>query len=193
MRTLAVVTLLLLIGAFVFYSYGRTAYETAEHRVLVDTSPFQLREYSTLQLVTTPMERGDAEQDGSSFGRLFRYISGDNESGQAISMTTPVFMSGEGDTGRMSFVVPREVAANGAPAATHPDIELETMAPGRFAAIRFSGRATPEALSAARRQLENWIDERGWQRTGSAIVAGYDPPFIPPPFRRNEVLYRIKD
>jgi hypothetical protein len=185
-------SLALLLAAGAVYRYGRTGYETAEYRVLVDDSPFQLRQYSELQLVTTPMERWDAEQDGS-FMRLFRYISGDNDSGRKISMTTPVFMSRESEAGRMSFVVPREVAARGAPAALNPDIKVETMASGRFAAIRFSGRRTPKALSAAMRRLEGWIEEKGWQKRGSPLVAGYDPPFIPPPLRRNEVLYRIED
>jgi hypothetical protein len=184
-------TLALLLAAGALYRYGRTGYETAKYRVLVDDSPFQLRQYAELQLVTTPMERGDAEQDGS-FMRLFRYISGDNDSGRKIAMTTPVFMSREGQAGRMSFVVPRELAAEGTPTAIHPDIKVETMASGRFATIRFSGRRTPKALSAATRRLEGWIDEKGWQKTGSALVAGYDPPFIPPPLRRNEVLHRIE-
>jgi hypothetical protein len=193
MKALSMVAgLVLLVAAIAVHRYSRMGHESARYRVLVDASPFQLRDYADLLLVTTPMDGGYGEQDGS-FMRLFRYISGDNASGRRISMTTPVFMSHEGDGGRMSFVVPRDVAAESAPNATHPEVEIETMPGGRYASVRFAGRMTAEAVEAARRQLASWIGERGWRRTGPALVAAYDPPFTPPPLRRNEVLYRVEE
>ena len=190
MRVFAVVSACLAVLAVIaFGRYGRGGYESPEYRVVVDEGSFQVREYPSMVLATTPMS-GPGGED-KSFMRLFRYISGGNAAGAKISMTTPVFMSGEGEGGRMGFVVPRELAAKGAPAATGPDIRIEPMPGGRFAAYRFSGRRDPEAYEAARRKLESWIREQGLQAGGPPIVAGYDPPFIPPFLRRNEVLFRL--
>jgi hypothetical protein len=183
----ATLALLALVG---FARYGRGGYESPAYRVVVDGGSFQVREYPSMVLAITPMN-GLGREDGESFMRLFGYISGGNAAGAKISMTTPVFMSGEGEGGRMAFVVPREQAEKGAPAATGPDIRIEPMPGGQFAAYRFSGRLDPEACERARRELERWIREQGLRFDGPLIVAGYDPPFIPPFLRRNEVLFRI--
>jgi DNA gyrase inhibitor GyrI len=170
--------------------FSRSGYETAAYRVLADESPFQLREYSELVLATTAMAGWDLERDGS-FMRLFRYISGDNAAAEEISMTTPVFLRRSDDSAKMSFVVPREVAERGAPAATSPEVEIETMSGGRFAAYRFSGVRDEQAYREARARLQAWVEERGWRTEGSPIVAGYDPPFVPGFLRRNEVIVRV--
>lgn len=191
MRIFAAVSASLALFALVaFARYGRGGYESPAYRVVVDEGSFQVREYPSMVLATTPMS-GPGLEDGESFMRLFGYISGGNAAGAKISMTTPVFMSGEGEGGRMAFVVPRELAEKGAPAATGPEIRIEPMPGGRFAAYRFSGRRDPEACERARRKLERWIREQGLQADGPPIVAGYDPPFIPPFLRRNEVLFRL--
>jgi len=191
MKIAAVVSITLLAAVLAAgLRFGRSGYETAAYRVLVDDSPFQLREYSELVLATTAMAGWDLEQDGS-FTRLFRYISGDNAADQEISMTTPVFMRRSDDSAKMSFVVPREVAERGAPAATSSEVEIETMAGGRFAAYRFSGVRDEKAYRAARSRLQAWVEERGWRTEGPPIVAGYDPPFVPGFLRRNEVIVRI--
>jgi hypothetical protein len=191
MKILAAVSASLALLALVaFARYGRGGYESAEYQVVVDQGSFQVREYPSLVLATTPMS-GPGLDDGDSFRRLFRYISGGNVAGAKISMTTPVLMSGEGGAGRMSFVVPRELAAKGAPAASSPDIRIETMPGGRFAAYRFSGGRDPEAYERARKELERRMRELGLRPDGPPIVAGYDPPFVPPFLRRNEVLFRL--
>ena len=81
-------------------------------------------------------------------------------------MTTPVFMRRSSDLAKMSFVVPREVAERGAPSATSPEVEIQTMAGGRFAAHRFSGVRDEEAypyraLPAADVGRESGVADRG--------------------------------
>jgi len=52
------------------------------------------------------MTRTGKDADGS-FMRLFRFITGKNETKQKTAMTTPVFMSGSGSNATMAFVLPR--------------------------------------------------------------------------------------
>lgn len=171
---------------------SRSAYESAEYTVLESDGSFEVREYPDLMLVTTPTRIQSQGNDGS-FGRLFRYISGDNDSKSKVAMTTPVFMeSGESDSaGQMGFVIPKEVADSRTPAPTGENVKLNRRPAGRFAVIRFAGQATDEVRADKTKQLRDWMDRKQLVGEASPEFAGYDPPWTPGPFRRNEVLIRL--
>ena len=105
-----------LVGTFALAMTTRAGYESAEYKVIESDGSFEVREYPDLMLVATDSKMDSQGRDGS-FMRLFQYISGANEAEQKIAMTTPVFM--EGEIGKsdvsMGFVMPKEVAAKGAP------------------------------------------------------------------------------
>ncbi|NBP23601.1 MAG: heme-binding protein, partial [Proteobacteria bacterium] len=97
----------------------RAGYETAPYRVTESDGAFQIREYPALQWVETPMGSGMGDTDGS-FGRLFGFITGRNQSQQKIAMTTPVYMAGspaqDSSSPRvMAFVMPKEMSATSVP------------------------------------------------------------------------------
>jgi hypothetical protein len=162
------------------------ATESPAYQVLTREGKFELREYPALTVVRTPMG------NGNEFGRLFRYISGNNEDGQKIAMTTPVLIQHQGDKTGMSFIVPREVAAAGrVPAPNDSTVGRDKFPGGRFAVLRFSGGRNErnEALSLA--ALRDWMKSQKLTSTGDPVFAYYDPPWIPGFMRRNEVLQRI--
>ncbi|NNC88100.1 MAG: heme-binding protein [Akkermansiaceae bacterium] len=156
----------------------------------------ELREYADIPVATAPMG-GMQNQDGS-FMKLFQYISGDNDGKQKIAMTSPVFMQttakdrGPAGSGRMSFMIPAEVARAGAPAPDGKDVTLGKIKGGRIAAIRFKGHKSEEKRQAAVQALQAWITEKKWTPAGKPFFAYYNPPWTPGIFRRNEVLIRIK-
>jgi hypothetical protein len=45
----------------------------------------------------------------------------------------------------------------------------------------------------AEAKLRKWIEQKGFVAHEESEAAGYDPPFMPGPFRRNEVLIRLKN
>ncbi len=126
--------------------------------------------------------------------RLFRYISGANQSKQKVAMTTPVFMQPEteGKAGNMAFVIPKDVAAKGAPKPASEQVTLQSRPAGRFAVVRFSGRMNDQSRDQAEQRLRDWMARRGLAAAGPSESAGYDPPWTPGPLRRNEVLIRIR-
>lgn len=186
-------------AATAFVATSRAGYETARYEVLEKDGDFELRRYDAHAVVATPLKNGgqnggqNAGQNGG-FGRLFRYISGENEGERKIEMTTPVFMpaSEGGEPGEMQFVVPAAVAEAGAPAPTDPSLKLKTMAGGRYAVIRYRGVARAEDRKARLEELRGEIAARGLEAAGEPVHAGYDPPWTPGPMRRNEVLIRVK-
>lgn len=66
------------------------AVEEAKYNVLREEDGFELREYASHILAETTVE-GEFEDAGNeAFGRLFKYISGNNKQQHKVAMTSPV-------------------------------------------------------------------------------------------------------
>lgn len=178
------------IAGMAWAGMARADYESAPYTVVETDDNIEIREYPDLVVASTKTAIEARGNDGS-FMRLFRYISGNNESSQKIAMTTPVFME-EGDTETMDFVMPKDVADAGAPAPASPDVSIRTRKGGRFVAIRFSGVMDTKKADLHEAKAREWIAARGLEAEDTAERAGYDAPYIPGFLRRNEVLIRLK-
>lgn len=172
---------------------ARGAYESAAYKVLDAENQFETREYPDLMMATTNM-RSESQGDDGSFMRLFRYISGENDRDKKVAMTTPVFMEREDSQtqGLMGFVIPKKVTGQRIPKPSHDNVQIRKRTGGRFAVIRFAGRIDSESVGKAEKRLRKWMDDKGLVGEGTAEFAGYDPPWIPGPLRRNEILIRLK-
>ena len=187
-----------LAGIFAWNTMARAAYESAEYKVVESDGKFEVREYPDLMLVATTTKLDAQGRDGS-FMKLFRYISGANESDKKISMTTPVFMENDKEDSavQMGFVMPKDIAVKGVPAPTGEGVDVRKRAGGRFAVLRFSGQLNAKSAKESEAKLRNWMATKGLVADDSVEssgveTAGYDPPFTPGPLRRNEVLIRLK-
>jgi hypothetical protein len=160
------------------------ATEIPDYQVVTEDGKFEVREYPELTLVRTASGEGD-------FMRLFRYISGANESEQKIAMTAPVLMKHEGENKGMSFIVPREVAAAKVPAPKDAAVQTDALPAGRFAVYRYAGGRHEANEREALEKLRAWTKERNIETAGEPLFGYYDPPWIPPFLRRNEVMLRI--
>jgi hypothetical protein len=182
---------LLLAGGF-FVSTSRAASETAPYKVVKSDGAFEVRDYDTLQLakVTLPASDPKSETMDGAFMKLFRFIDGANATGEKIAMTTPVLMQRGEKQSSMSFVMPRAVAARGAP-QPKGEVSLDKMEPVRVIAVRFSGRSNPETEKQKLVELEAWAKSQNLATQGEPVIAYYDPPWTPGPLRRNEVLLRL--
>ncbi len=184
----------LIITGFVGFGWtitDRRLYESARYAVVETDGPFEVREYPDLMLAATTMR--ERSSDGS-FGRLFQYISGNNEEGSRVAMTTPVFMEdgGSGTEGTMAFVVPEKVALDEIPVPKDEKVVIQRRTGGRFAVVRFSGQMEPDSIADAEARLRIWMQTRGLRGAPEREYAGYDPPWTPGPLRRNEVLIRLE-
>lgn len=186
------------IGVFAWNNTTRAGYESAEYKVIESDGRFEVREYPDLMLVATTTKIDAQGRDGS-FMKLFRYISGANESEQKISMTTPVFMENDKADSevQMGFVMPQEVVVEGVPAPTGPDVNVRKRAGGRFAVLRFSGRLDAQLAKESEAKLRAWMETKGLVADDSPECSGvesasYDPPFTLGPLRRNEILIRLQ-
>jgi hypothetical protein len=199
-RMIYIVTIALfaLTVVFTWNMMARAAYESAKYKIVTSDGKFEVREYPDLMLVATKTNMDAQGRDGS-FMKLFRYISGANESDKKISMTTPVFMENDkADSAvQMGFVLPKDIAVEGVPIPTGEGVDVRKRVGGRFAVLRFSGQLNAKLAKESEAKLRTWMASKGLVadesvESSGVETAGYDPPFTPGPLRRNEVLIRLK-
>jgi len=178
---------------------GIRAFEGPRYTVVARLDPgIEIRDYAPATAVETDM--GGEGGDRAAFQRLFRYITGDNDGGQPIAMTTPVAMTGRriamtvpvatdaGPAGAtMRFFLPASVASAGAPKPRDARVHIVDIPARTIAALRFSGSLSATKVAARETVLLDAVAAAGSHPLGAPMVLGYDPPFTIPFLRRNEV------
>lgn len=163
-------------------------YETPEYTVVFKEEDFEVREYSDFYMVEYQNERDKYSDNG--FGTLFSYISQDNQENQKIKMTVPVFEEIKSEGHNMAFVVPSK-NWNSIPKPNNPLLKIKKNEKGFFAVIRYSGASSETKERKMIGRLESWITKNGYHKVSNYMLALYNPPFIPPMFRRNEIMVRV--
>ena len=169
----------------------RGGYESAAYRVVRASGKFELRDYPTLTMVETPMARGGSGSDGS-FNRLFRFITGGNEAGEKIAMTTPVFMSGSETNATMAFVMPAKMPAAEVPKPSDGSVTVREVAAGWFAVLRYSGGRNVKNEADSLERLRAWMKAEGLKEISPPVYGYFDPPWTPAFLRRNEVMIQTE-
>ncbi|QFU81490.1 SOUL family heme-binding protein [Natronorubrum aibiense] len=197
-------------GLYVIRTTDRVPFETLER-----DGAFEQRRYPATMLIETT-----APDRRTAFRRLFQYISGENEAGDAVSMTAPVTTSAESvppetpvqtngedgtsipmtapvrtdrttDVVSMAFYLPPEYTLESAPVPTDPAVRLVTEPSRTVAVWRFSWYATDRRVERARQSLRDRLEERGLEARDELTVLQYNDPWTPPFLRRNEVAVTV--
>ena len=159
---------------------------------------YEIRHYPSCVLAQVEMS-GDFDTAGSNaFSSLFRFISGANQSGKKIAMTSPVLQQSSQSTKRkvwdehtISFVLPADMTFDDAPAPTDGRVQLHRTADQLVAALRFSGRMSVENYETQMRRLQEYLTRDGYLPTDVARVARFNAPWTPGFMRRNEIQIPI--
>lgn len=163
-------------------------YETAPYKVLIKEDNFELRQYDAYY--TAAVE--ETSLNGSNgFSQIFDYISGNNEDQKKISMTTPVFNEMGKDTVSTEFVMPGSFTEDTLPEPGNKKIRIKKNDTRLAASVTFSGTVNEGKIRDYEKKLLEWIAKKGITPVGNFYLARYNPPFIPPFLRRNEVLIDI--
>ena len=159
-------------------------YETQDYKVINQIDNIEIRYYPSAPKVKVSSE----SNRNNNFGKLFRYISGNNQNEQKISMTTPVYMYNENKT--MEFVLPRKFISNDLPIPNDTDVEVYVSEPKYFAAIKYSGYSNNRKERNYKDQLIQILQNNNLKIISDYYVLSYDAPtkFYE---RRNEILIQI--
>lgn len=182
------------------------AVEEAEYTVELTEQSFELRRYEPHLIAETVVD-GDFDEAGSkAFSRLFKYISGNNQSreevkmtapvgqgaaSEKIDMTSPVGQQRENDQWAVSFMMPASYSLETLPEPQDPMVVLRQVPARHIAAIRYSGFWSEKTYLLNKAKLDAWIKEKGLTVVGKSVWARYNAPFTPWFMRRNEVLVPV--
>jgi DNA gyrase inhibitor GyrI len=179
-KILSIVVLSLIIAS------NSMAYEEAKYEVIKKNKIYEIRKYSdrlAIEAVTS--------NQGSSFRKLFNYISGNNQNNEEIKMTTPVTQIEKKGNMTMQFYLPEKFNKDNAPHPTNSDVKILNIKGGHYAVIVYSGRASDKNFIKHKSILENELRKEGIIILSSPIKATYNKPFTLPTLRRNEAMFEI--
>ncbi len=179
------------------------AVEEPKFRVSIEEGAFEVRDYPALIAAEVDVggSRDQASNDG--FRLLARYIFGGNTRKESIAMTAPVvqapvsqnipmtapvIQTGEAGAWTVRFIMPEGSTLQSLPTPNDPKVRLVTLAPQRFAVVRFSGLAGARDVARRTEELRAFVTKRGLMASGPPALARYDPPWTLWFMRRNEVM-----
>ncbi|MDA7695469.1 heme-binding protein [Candidatus Pelagibacter sp.] len=162
------------------------AYEEANYEVVKKNEIYEIRKYSDRLAIET-----EISNQGSSFRKLFNYISGNNEDNEEIKMTTPVTQVEKKGNMTMQFYLPSRFNKENIPSPSNPDVKILNIKGGYYAVIIYSGRTTDKNFIKHKSILENELKKDDMSILSPPIKATYNGPFTLPMNRRNEVIFEI--
>ena len=159
-------------------------YETQDYQVIDQIDKAEIRFYPSAAMIKV----SSGVNRNNNFGKLFRYISGNNSSSEKIAMTTPVYMHDNNKT--MEFVLPKKYLSQDVPLPNDDNLDTYISDPKYYAAIRYSGYSNENKIEKHRNELESILIKNGFEILGDFYVLSYDAPtkFYN---RRNEILFEI--
>lgn len=199
-------TIWTLYGVFVSMSVPEASYEVLE---TLDNG-IEIREYPQEIWATVV-----AEDQMDAFNPLFRYISGENERGEKIEMTTPVVMpapqstkteSAKGekiemtapvvttDTEKgifMAFIMPERFDIQTSPKPSSSIVNIQLIEPRKLATIRFSGYMNERNYKENLDLLIKTLEIERVLTKGEPLLMQYNDPWTPPFYRRNEIALQV--
>ncbi len=162
-------------------------FETHPYQLLLKEDDIEIRNYPPRIVAKTMLSGERSETLNAGFQILFNFIS-END----IPMTTPVLHFKENEQWVVEFMMPKNYDLKTTPKPLTSEITIEKTRAKEMAVIRFTGTNTDENLQTHLDQLDEFIDTHHLISQNVAYYAFFDPPWIPPLFRQNEILIEIR-
>ena len=163
------------------------ANEEAKYEVINKNEIYEIRKYSDRLAVETSRDGID-----SNFRKLFKYISGSNDTQEKISMTTPVTQVEKNGNMTMQFYLPSKFNSDNVPSPSREDVRIINIEGGYYAVLRYSGRASDGNFIKHKEILEKELQKNNISIISPPIRATYDSPFTLPMNRRNEAMFKVE-
>jgi hypothetical protein len=199
--------LLGLVIGFTLTGAPAMAIEEPKFTVSLHEGAFEIRDYQAAIAAEVTVTGDQKSAASKGFRLLAGYIFGGNTRHQSIAMTAPVAQQQTGEKIAMTapvtqtpsdgawvvrFTMPSGYSLETLPEPNDSKIKLRTIAPARFAVIRFSGLASKASVEAKTAELDDFAKARYLDTIGPASLAQYNPPWTLWFMRRNEVMIQLR-
>ncbi|QDZ18762.1 SOUL heme-binding protein [Chloropicon primus] len=168
--------------------------DTPKYTVLKRMADYEVRKYDPYLVCETPTSSSDVTT-GEGFNALASFIFGGNDRKESMNMTTPVYTTSEQ---KMQFVLEKskyEKASDvpGAASTSSSDISVVEAESSVCAAVSVPGIPLEGDVRSAESELRSALERDGLDAEPGFELARYNEPYVLPPFRRNEVLVKVKN
>lgn len=176
----------------IFFSMATSETLKKPEFILVEKhGDIEVREYSEYVIAKTSISQGDMELNNNMFRTLAGYIFGGNNKSQSIPMTAPVITKNDESSYDMIFFMLDANKPEDLPLPNSSNISIEMMDLGKTISITFGMWATDSRVKYYKTKLDKHIKDNNIQIKSPLMVAQYNSPWAMPPFRKNELIYKI--
>lgn len=184
-----------------------------DYTVITKKDNYEIRDYEAYIAASTSMlddedttySFDDAFNSGNGFNTLASYLFGKNKEEKALSMTTPVSITNNGEMGFYlynddEFTPSTSTEDFPSPLETEEkEVNVKEVSSCTLAVARFTGFVTDGEVSRQKEALLNEIKADGLEIDAlddsssiPHIILQYNPPYTLPVIRRNEIAIPIK-
>ena len=179
--------------------------ETPNYQVLIKQDNCEIRHYA--EMITAEVSVGGSNYRNAAekaFQVLASFIFGNNRSVEKIDMTSPVLatksekiamtapvMVSYASMYTVSFVMPKKYTINNLPVPIDPNIKIRQQAEHDIAVIKFNSFFNEKKIVQNKDKLTEFVRKMGYRADSDFTVAGYNPPWVPGIFSRNEVMIKV--
>ena len=107
-------------------------------------------------------------------------------------MTAPVLTKDDSDSYDMMFFMLEVEKEEELPLPNSDRVLIERINLGKVVAIKFGWWATKSNINKHRKEIEKYMALNNLEPISDLMVAQYNSPWAIPPFRKNELIYRVK-
>ncbi len=171
------------------------AIENPIYKLIDKRGDIEIREYQSMIIAVTQVSLPYRSAQSEGFRRIANYIFGGNDQNMEIAMTAPVISSSPVNNNgiyNVSFVMPSKHTLSNLPKPNYENVIIKEHNLGKMAVLRFGGWATEDKVIKYQKRLEKMLIKKQHIIDGDFIVAQYNSPWVLPPFRKNEIMVRIK-
>ena len=167
-------------------------YKEPEYTLISKEKNIEIRRYSESIIAKTSLAGEDKKSNNKMFETLANYIFGDNDKSKKIPMTSPVITKGNNESYEMIFFMLDVNTEEELPEPNSENISIEKINLDKVVVIKFGWWTTDNNIKKYRNLIERYIKNNNLEVISNMLVAQYNPPWTLPPFRRNELIFKIK-
>jgi hypothetical protein len=194
------------------------AIEEPSYEVIKKSENFEIRQYQNQLIAEVTVEGSMSEASSKGFKLVADFIFGNNQKqakqSEKIAMTAPVIIEAQSEKIAMTapvvveqkklqaqsdtrqwvfyFIMPSIYTMDTLPKPNNSQIQIKEVQAKKVAVIRFSGLVDDEKLALRTDELNTWIKNQNFTANGAPQLARYNPPWILPWWRRNEVMIPVQ-
>lgn len=206
-KTKLFILIIAIIAIALFFAWQLLGYKTNEpdYKVIKSERNIEIREYPALIVAQVQIEGERYEAINTGFKILANYIFGNNSTQKKIAMTAPVIQEGtkipmtvpvsqqkNAQYWDIRFIMPTNFTIEQLPKPNQKNIMLLEIPEKKYVVIRFSGSNTKNNLDKHEAMLIDYLTKNQLNPVGESIYAFYNPPWILPFLRKNEIMIEIK-